>query len=132
MSDTKYTPQLRYMEKAIRRINFSLNRNTDSDIIEHLESMGNVQGYLKGLVRADIAQKIKLAPFNCLACGEYVEPTSWQRTNHKSRVCVNCRNRGYRIRVCEVCGREFALNDGKRMRCSSCSGHNKESSKVEE
>ena len=31
-----------------------LNKNTDSDILEKLESVDNVQGYLKELIRRDI------------------------------------------------------------------------------
>ena len=31
-----------------------LNVNTDRDIIEHLNSIQNVQGYIKDLIRADM------------------------------------------------------------------------------
>lgn len=31
-----------------------LNKNTDADILEKLESVDNVQGYLKELIRRDI------------------------------------------------------------------------------
>jgi len=34
----------------------NLNTNTDPDILKHLESCDNVQGYLKALIRADIAK----------------------------------------------------------------------------
>lgn len=34
----------------------NLNKNTDPDILEHLEAMDNVQGYIKSLIRADIAK----------------------------------------------------------------------------
>lgn len=30
------------------------NKKTDSDIIEHLETVGNKQGYIKKLIREDI------------------------------------------------------------------------------
>ena len=40
--------------KNARRYAIKLGRNTDADIIEHLDSMTNVQGYIKGLIRADI------------------------------------------------------------------------------
>ena len=31
-----------------------LNKRTDKDVIERLLGAGNVQGYIKGLIRADI------------------------------------------------------------------------------
>ena len=54
--DKRKTPQERYAAKAIRRFVININRNTDSDILEHLEQMDNVQGYIKALIRADIAK----------------------------------------------------------------------------
>lgn len=35
-------------------ITMKLNKNQDADIIEKLNSVGNRQGYLKELIRADI------------------------------------------------------------------------------
>lgn len=37
-----------------RIVNLKLNRESDADIIEKLESMDNIQGYIKTLIRADI------------------------------------------------------------------------------
>ena len=37
-----------------RMIHLKLNRETDADIIEKLESMDSIQGYIKQLIRADI------------------------------------------------------------------------------
>lgn len=36
------------------QIRFKLNKKTDADIIAHLESLENRQGYLKDLIRADM------------------------------------------------------------------------------
>lgn len=52
--DKRITPQERYAAKAIRRFNINVNRNTDADILEHLEKLDNVQGYIKALIRADM------------------------------------------------------------------------------
>lgn len=57
MSEKRQTPQDRYAAKALRRYQLSVNRNTDADILAHLETLDNVQGYLKALIRADLAQK---------------------------------------------------------------------------
>lgn len=43
-------------EKAyIRRYGLKLNVHTDADIIAHLERQPSMQGYIKSLIRADIA-----------------------------------------------------------------------------
>lgn len=57
MSDKRQTPQDRYAAKAIRRFALNLNRNTDADILEHLEKLDNVQGYIKDLIRSDLKKK---------------------------------------------------------------------------
>lgn len=49
------TPQERYIAKNIVRVVVSLNRNTDADILRHLGGVENKQGYVKALIRADIA-----------------------------------------------------------------------------
>lgn len=57
MGNKRQTPQDRYAAKTIRRYVINLNRNTDPDILDHLESLDNVQGYIKALIRADIASQ---------------------------------------------------------------------------
>ena len=37
-----------------RIINLKLNRGTDAEIIEKLESVDNIQGYIKSLILADL------------------------------------------------------------------------------
>lgn len=48
--------QTRYKKKAVKVITLALNRNTDTDILNKLASVPNKQGYIKSLVRADIAK----------------------------------------------------------------------------
>lgn len=38
-----------------RRIGLKLNIHTDADIISHLEKQSSMQGYIRSLIRADIA-----------------------------------------------------------------------------
>lgn len=40
-------------------VTMKLNKNTDADIIEHLNSIDNRQGYIKELIRADITKDAK-------------------------------------------------------------------------
>lgn len=50
----KYDAQDRYDKQNTIQIKLKLNKNTDADIIEKLESEPNKQGYIKELIRADI------------------------------------------------------------------------------
>lgn len=54
MADNKYERQARYDAKNTLRVNIKLNRNTDSDIIDYLNSVDNKQGLFKKLIREDI------------------------------------------------------------------------------
>lgn len=44
-----------YDKKNTRYVGLKLNIRTDADIIARLESMTNMQDYIKQLIRADIA-----------------------------------------------------------------------------
>ena len=50
----RYEPQDRYDKKNTKRVQLKLNTKTDADILEHLSKVGNKQGYIKNLIRADI------------------------------------------------------------------------------
>lgn len=43
-----------YQRENIRRITVKLNSKTDGDIIAKVDSVSNVQGYIKDLIRKDI------------------------------------------------------------------------------
>lgn len=57
MDEKKYAAQERYIAKTRRRYVLNLNKNTDNDLLEHLGKVENVQGYIKALIRTDIAKK---------------------------------------------------------------------------
>jgi hypothetical protein len=44
---------IKYNAKNVKQIKLNLNRSTDADIIETLQACGNVQGYIKELIRKD-------------------------------------------------------------------------------
>ena len=48
------TPQARYDARMARQISLKFNRGTDGDILAKLESVPNIQGYIKELIRKDI------------------------------------------------------------------------------
>lgn len=45
-----------YMKKNNVRIQVILNRNTDKEIIEHLETKKSKSGYIKELIKKDIGK----------------------------------------------------------------------------
>ena len=56
VSDAKKAAMARYAKKSTKSLCLKLVRTTDADIIKKLESVGNVQGYIKSLIRKDIAE----------------------------------------------------------------------------
>lgn len=56
--DKKETPQARYDKTHTERIAIKLNKGTDSDILLKLSQVPNKQGYIKQLIRLDIAKTI--------------------------------------------------------------------------
>jgi len=52
MNKTKY--DLAYQKDNIKQVKFTLNKNTDQDVIAHLDKQKNKNGYLKELIRKDI------------------------------------------------------------------------------
>lgn len=43
-----------WQKEYIKRVVVKLNRKTQGDIIEHLATKDNVQGYIIGLIKADM------------------------------------------------------------------------------
>ena len=41
-------------KEKYKNVFIKINRETEKDIVEKLESVDNVQGYVKGLIRSDI------------------------------------------------------------------------------
>lgn len=46
--------QYQWDKQNTKLVKIKLNCRTDSDILTHLKSLPNVQGYIKSLIRADI------------------------------------------------------------------------------
>jgi hypothetical protein len=45
---------IKYNAKNVKQVKLNLNRKTDADIIDYLDQCGNVQGYIKDLIRKDM------------------------------------------------------------------------------
>lgn len=57
--EKKLTPQQRYAKKNIKQFKIDCMMSTEADIIKKLESVPNKAGYIKQLIRADIAANDK-------------------------------------------------------------------------
>lgn len=55
MTERKQTPQERYAAKYKKQYSLPCFTTTEQDIIDKLESVPNKAGYIKQLIRADIA-----------------------------------------------------------------------------
>lgn len=51
------TAKERYDARTAVHISLKLNKGTDSDVLRRLEEVPSKQGYIKELIRADIAKK---------------------------------------------------------------------------
>lgn len=53
----KLVREKEYQKQNYKALRFVLNKNTDAEIIKHLETIGNKNGYIKQLIRADMDAK---------------------------------------------------------------------------
>lgn len=58
-SEAQKAADARYKAANTKQIKFVLNKNTEPDLIAHLESIDNVQGYIKSLIRSDMQSKTR-------------------------------------------------------------------------
>lgn len=54
MPTKKAAYDMEYRRQNIKSMMFDLNKNTDADIIEYLETVGPRTTYIKSLIRADM------------------------------------------------------------------------------
>lgn len=54
--EKKLTPQARYDAANTRKVQLKFVKTTDADILAKLESVDNMQGYIKRLIREDLAK----------------------------------------------------------------------------
>lgn len=62
MGNKKTVNQARYDSVNTRHFHLKYNVKTDADILNWLENKGSIQGYIKQLIRADIAAHAGDAP----------------------------------------------------------------------
>ena len=53
---------IKYTAANVWHLNVALNKGTDADIIARLQGMGNKQGYIKRLIREDMAREAARQP----------------------------------------------------------------------
>ena len=58
LTDAKRRAIQKYDSANTKQIHLKLNLKTDADIIERLSGQTSIQGYIKDLIREDIAEKL--------------------------------------------------------------------------
>ena len=53
-TEAQIKAQKKYDAANTKQFHLKLNRNTDWDVIEKLDNVPNMQGYIKKLIRADL------------------------------------------------------------------------------
>lgn len=53
-TEAQIKTQKRYDKANTRQVHLKLNRRTDEDVLEKLDSVPSKQGYIKKLIRADL------------------------------------------------------------------------------
>ena len=56
-TEAQIKAQAKYDAENTRQVHLKLNRRTDDDVLEKLDSVPSKQGYIKELIRADLAKK---------------------------------------------------------------------------
>lgn len=56
-TESQIRASIRYNKENTVQISLKLNRSTDADLIDSLNRVTNKQGYIKELIRRDIAEK---------------------------------------------------------------------------
>lgn len=59
MNEAKRKANARFDKKNTKMIVVKLNKNTDKDILDLLESVDNTQGFIKQLLRKEISSQIQ-------------------------------------------------------------------------
>lgn len=56
-TETQIKAQKKYDAENTRQVHLKLNRRTDSDVLERLDNVPSKQGYIKRLIREDLAKE---------------------------------------------------------------------------
>lgn len=56
LTESQKKAQAKYDKENTCQIHLKLNRRTDADVIQALDNAESKQGYIKGLIRADISR----------------------------------------------------------------------------
>ena len=56
-TESQIRASVKYNKENTVQISLKLNRTTDADLIDNLHRVANKQGYIKELIRRDIAKK---------------------------------------------------------------------------
>ena len=60
MANTEYLAQ--YEKENLRQIRLKINRKTEPELLAWIEKQGNIQGYIKELIRKDMEKDRECGP----------------------------------------------------------------------
>lgn len=101
----------KYDKSNTKSIFLKLNIKTDADVLEHLETVGNKQGYIKELIRKDMnGSHESAAPSNQILDGSFTEgETVTVMINGEKHTRKVRKNKG--VPVITILGVEYSEND---------------------
>ena len=73
-----------YMKENCMHFGFTLNKNTDADVVEYLETLENKRGYMLDLIRADMKKRQKKGEVSVKAVPHRKEKTEKKATAKKA------------------------------------------------
>lgn len=73
-----------YMKENCMHFGFTLNKNTDADVVEYLETLENKRGYMLDLIRADMKKRQKKGEVSVKAVPHRKERTEKKATVKKA------------------------------------------------
>lgn len=90
MANTEYLAQ--YEKENLRQIRLKINRKTEPELLEWVEKQGNIQGYIKQLIREDMENQPKKAELRgtewwCPRCKNHIE---MMHAGEFNKLCAFC------------------------------------------
>ena len=110
LTDAKRAAIKRYDATNTRQVHLKLNCKTDADILEHLEKQESIQGYIKDLIRVDMAGIHHAKP---PIIKEVIEKTDKYDDVRFDKYCPNCNaylGWEYPPKYCESCGQAIQFD----------------------
>lgn len=78
----------RYNAKSSKHYGFKLNVKTDAELIEKLETVGNINGYIRRLIREDIERSQYEIPQQVTPSNDWHDASDFVKDMEELRACL--------------------------------------------